>query len=188
MNNNYCPNCGAELTNRGTGTQNFCPICGTRMTTKYDSTPAENFTMMSAYKSMFKKYAKFNGRSRRSEYWYATLVNSLIGLLFFFVVVAIAVSTGDYVSDAVAIFVALLALAYCGYCFAIVIPSLAMCVRRLHDIGKSGWFVLLSLIPYVGALILFVFLVQDSQPGSNQYGTNPKENVVTSQVVVDETL
>ena len=70
MNNNFCPNCGAQLVNRGTGTQNFCPSCGTRMTTNYDNAPAETFNMKSAYKSMFKKYAKFNGRSRRSEYWY----------------------------------------------------------------------------------------------------------------------
>lgn len=188
MNNNFCPNCGAQLTNRGTGTQNFCPACGTRMTTNYDNAPAETFTMKSAYKSMFKKYAKFNGRSRRSEYWYATLANSLIIFAMYLLIGIIAVANGDYMSDGAAIFLSLIALAVFGYSFAVMIPGLAMAVRRLHDTGRSGWFMLLSLIPYIGGIILFVFMVQDSQPGANQYGTNPKEGIVVSQVWSNNSL
>ena len=58
---------------------------------------------------------------------------------------------------------------------AILLPGLAVAIRRLHDIGKSGWFVLLALIPIVGSIILIVFYVKDSEPGENKYGPNPKE-------------
>lgn len=61
-----------------------------------------------------------------------------------------------------------------SYAIAIRVPSLAMSVRRLHDTGRSGWFLLLNLIPYIGGIIIFVFSVLDSQPGTNQYGPNPK--------------
>ena len=61
-----------------------------------------------------------------------------------------------------------------AYAIAILVPSLAMSVRRLHDTGRSGWFLLLNLIPYIGGIIIFVFSVLDSQPGANQYGPNPK--------------
>ena len=60
------------------------------------------------------------------------------------------------------------------YAVAVFVPSLAMSVRRLHDTGRSGWFLLLNLIPYIGGIIVFVFSVLDSQPGANQYGPNPK--------------
>ncbi len=60
------------------------------------------------------------------------------------------------------------------YLLVILIPSLALCVRRLHDTGKSGWFFFISFIPLVGAILLLVFLATDSQPGPNQYGPNPK--------------
>lgn len=60
------------------------------------------------------------------------------------------------------------------YAFAVLVPSLAMSVRRLHDTGRSGWFLLLGLIPYIGGVILFVFSVLDNQPGTNKYGSNPK--------------
>ncbi|MCL2304252.1 MAG: DUF805 domain-containing protein, partial [Planctomycetaceae bacterium] len=59
-------------------------------------------------------------------------------------------------------------------CFGLIIPSLAVIVRRLHDAGYSGWMYFISLVPFVGGIILLVFLLQDSQPGRNQYGPNPK--------------
>ena len=69
------------------------------------------------------------------------------------------------------------ALVYLAYLWslAVFIPSLAVSVRRLHDIGRSGWWLLLSLIPLVGAIILIIWYCTDSQPGANQYGPNPKE-------------
>jgi uncharacterized membrane protein YhaH (DUF805 family) len=60
------------------------------------------------------------------------------------------------------------------YTLAVLIPSIAVSVRRLHDTNRSGWWLLISLVPLVGAIVLLVFLVLDSQPGENQYGSNPK--------------
>jgi uncharacterized membrane protein YhaH (DUF805 family) len=60
------------------------------------------------------------------------------------------------------------------YGLAVFIPSLAVGVRRLHDTGRSGWWLLISLVPIIGIIVLIVFLVQDSQNGTNQYGENPK--------------
>ena len=64
------------------------------------------------------------------------------------------------------------------YTLVVFVPSLALSVRRLHDIGKSGWWMLISLIPLVGPLIVLFFMVKDSQPGTNEYGPNPKEAVL----------
>lgn len=63
----------------------------------------------------------------------------------------------------------------CIYFLAVLLPSIAVCVRRLHDIGKSGWFYFIAFIPLVGAIILLVWFCSDSQVGSNEYGKNPKE-------------
>lgn len=60
------------------------------------------------------------------------------------------------------------------YTLAVLIPSIAVSVRRLHDTNRSGWWLLISLVPLVGAIVLFVFLVLDSHPGEHQYGSNPK--------------
>lgn len=61
------------------------------------------------------------------------------------------------------------------YSLATIIPSLAVCIRRLHDTGKSGWSLLFVLIPFIGSIILLIFLITDSQPGENKWGPNPKE-------------
>ncbi|MDY0077004.1 MAG: DUF805 domain-containing protein [Bacteroidales bacterium] len=63
------------------------------------------------------------------------------------------------------------------YSLALIIPSLAVAVRRLHDVGKSGWMILIGLIPLIGFIWLLVLMVTDSKPGENQYGPNPKENM-----------
>ena len=105
-----------------------------------------------AIKSCFSKYATFSGRARRSEYWYFFLFNFLIGFVLGLILQPLA-----YV-----------------YTLATLLPSLAVCFRRMHDIGKSGAYLLLALIPIVGAILLIVWFCQDSQPGSNTYGPNPK--------------
>lgn len=64
---------------------------------------------------------------------------------------------------------------YLIYCLAVLIPGLAVCVRRLHDIGRSGWYYFLSLIPIIGGIILIVWTCQDGEPGENEWGANPKE-------------
>lgn len=198
MNGNFCPNCGAQVTN---GNTKFCPNCGASMGGGYGSDPfynqtsyndpfssssygaPENFNLISAYKSMFKKYAQFNGRSRRSEYWLASLANCLIFWAAYLLLIIIGIGSVNYGSyyrmgadyfgelGGFALFMGVLIMIY-G--FAVIIPSLAMTVRRLHDTGKSAWWLLVSLIPYVGAIILFIFMVLDSQPGPNRYGPNPK--------------
>jgi uncharacterized membrane protein YhaH (DUF805 family) len=102
-------------------------------------------------------YADFNGRARRQEYWMFTLVN---------IIVAIVLMVLTKVSG-------LFSILYTVYALGTFLPSLAVCVRRLHDVGKSGWFILISLIPIVGLYLIYL-LVQDSQPGDNEYGANPK--------------
>jgi hypothetical protein len=110
-------------------------------------------------------YAEFNGRARRSEYWYFVLFNLVISFVIGFTFGVIA---------GLLDMPALANLAYL-WSLAMFIPGLAVSVRRLHDIGRSGWWLLLSLIPLVGAIILIIWYCTDSQPGANQYGSNPKE-------------
>lgn len=108
-----------------------------------------------AVKSCFSQYAEFNGRARRSEYWFWYLFSAIVGS----VVSIIAKNTSDLVSLVPLV---------------ILVPSLAVEFRRLHDTGRSGAFVLLNFIPLIGQIILIIFCVQDSQPGENKYGPNPK--------------
>jgi len=119
---------------------------------------------MNWYLMVWKKYAQFSGRSRRNEFWMFTLINILIYVLLYGAGLAL-VDSG--------IGKALLGL--CAiYGLAILIPSLAVTVRRLHDTGRSGWWWFICLVPLVGGLILLIFCVLDSEPGTNQYGPNPK--------------
>lgn len=119
---------------------------------------------MNWYLTVWKKYAQFSGRARRSEYWYFTLFN-LIASILLMIVDGIL---GSFSSEAgIGILGGL-------YTLAVLIPSIAVSVRRLHDTGRSGWWMLISLIPLVN-IILLVFMVSDSSPGQNQFGPNPKE-------------
>ncbi len=120
---------------------------------------------MNWYLEAWKKYAVFNGRSRRKEYWYFILFNLLVSMLLGF----IDSMTGMYSFEAG------IGLLSGVYTLAIIVPGIAVGIRRLHDTGRSGWWLLIGLIPFVGAIVLIVFCVQDSQPGENEYGPNPKE-------------
>jgi uncharacterized membrane protein YhaH (DUF805 family) len=112
-----------------------------------------------------KKYADFSGRAQRAEYWYFFLFY----LIIYIVLAIIDGITGTYNVDA--------SIGLLGgiFALALLIPSIAVGVRRLHDTGRSGWWLLIGLIPLIGAIVLLVFTVQDSSPGDNQYGPNPKE-------------
>ncbi len=110
-------------------------------------------------------YADFNGRARRSEYWYFALFNLIISFVIGFTFGVIAGILDMPALDNLT----------CLWSLAVFIPGLAVSVRRLHDIGRSGWWLLLSLIPLVGSIILIIWCCFDSQPGANQYGSNPKE-------------
>ena len=111
-----------------------------------------------AVKTCFTKYVDFNGRARRSEYWFFCLFNMLV---------SIVASTVDNLLG-ITVISALASL-------ALLLPGLGVCVRRLHDIGKKWTWILISLIPIAGAIWLIVLLCKDSDPGENQFGPNPKE-------------
>ena len=118
---------------------------------------------MNWYLEVLKKYAVFGGRARRKEYWMFALINGIIAF-------ALGLIEG-LASDKSSTDPGVLGIIY-G--LAVFIPSIAVAVRRLHDTDRSGWWLLIALIPLIGAIVLIVFLVFDSQPGDNQYGPNPK--------------
>jgi uncharacterized membrane protein YhaH (DUF805 family) len=107
------------------------------------------------YRAVLQKYADFTGRATRSEYWYFALGNLIINI-----VLSLFGYIGDIVSGI--------------YGLAVIIPGLAVGARRLHDTNKSGWWLLLVLIPIIGWIILIVWTVIDSDAGTNKYGPNPK--------------
>ena len=111
-----------------------------------------------------KKYAVFSGRARRTEYWMFALINTIISIVAMVLDNVLGTTTEDKRSG---LFSGLFAL-------ATLLPSVAVYVRRLHDVGKSGWWMFIGLIPIVGVIWLFVLTVTDSQPGDNEYGENPK--------------
>jgi len=121
---------------------------------------------MNYYLAVLNKYAVFNGRAGRAEYWYFVLFNFLIMLGLNILTAALGKVPGLGV---------ILGLTAGLYALAMIIPSLAVAIRRLHDTGKSGWMMLLCLIPLIGSIIVIVFMILDSQPGANQYGPNPKD-------------
>ena len=126
--------------------------------------------MIDYYKSVLKNYANFDGRARRSEYWYYTLMNVII-----VITLEILLGVGAMVSSVLAIIVGLLLIVYA---IGTLVPSIAVMVRRLHDIGKSGWWYFIALIPLAGPIWLIVLLATDSQEGTNEYGVNPKTGEV----------
>lgn len=108
----------------------------------------------------WKKYATFDGRARRSEYWYFTLINILIMQIFYSIE-----STGTTFG--------LFFLMSILFGVASAIPTMAVGVRRLHDIGRSGWWLLINVVPLFGQLVFLVFTLMPSEPGANRYGQNP---------------
>lgn len=114
--------------------------------------------MINAYLDTLKKYAVFNGRARRSEYWYFALFNFIISFIL---------SVLESVVDAPGIFSGIFAL-------AVLLPAIGVSIRRLHDTGRSGWWMFFGLVPLIGAITLLVFMVQDSESEDNAFGPNPK--------------
>ena len=167
----YCPQCGQPVS----ADAKFCPKCGCEFqpqrqwqqtpppnqqqwqqpnpgyTTAPNGMRMRNLDMMEACKMYWQKYVDFEGRSRRAEYWWAYLMTFVIGLILGWIPVV-----GWLAS------------------LAMIPPSIAIGVRRLHDINKSGWFMLLNLIPIVGQIILIIWFCQEGTIGPNQYGEDPK--------------
>ena len=120
---------------------------------------------MKWYLKVLKQYADFNGRARRKEYWMFFLFNMIFGMIAMILDNIFGIAFGGIGYGPL----------YGLYTLAVFIPGLAVAIRRLHDVGKSGWMILINLIPIVGVIWFFVLLVTDSNPGENQYGQNPKE-------------
>ncbi|MBT5891933.1 MAG: DUF805 domain-containing protein [Chromatiales bacterium] len=119
---------------------------------------------MNWYIDVLKKYAVFSGRARRKEYWMFILISTIITLVLS--VIEVAASLNDPATGP--------GLISGLYSLAVFIPSIAVLVRRLHDTDRTGWLLLLLLVPLIGAIVLIVFLATDSSAGDNQYGPNPK--------------
>lgn len=115
--------------------------------------------MIEAYKKFWMNYVNFKGRSTRSDYWYSLLVHYIISFILGFVAGFIPNLEG------------VMSIITAVYALAIVVPSIAICVRRLHDINKSGWFYLMGFIPLVGIIILLVFFCTASVDENNRYGS-----------------
>lgn len=148
----FCKNCGKQLPD---GTQ-YCTQCGAAQTQAhqgyvYSGEPKPSVGIVEATKLYFTRYADFNGRSRRSEYWWAALTIGILGTI-----------AGAILGDLSWI-----------WTLITLIPGLAICIRRLHDIGKSGWWYLFIFIPLVGQILLIIWLCKDSTE-DNQWGPNPK--------------
>jgi len=119
---------------------------------------------MNWYLEVLRKYAVFSGRARRKEYWMFFLFNMTIFCVLSAIegILRIAPQTNGSVLASI-------------YALGVLIPGIAVGVRRLHDTNRSGWWLLLALVPLVGTVVLIVFMVQDSQNGDSRYGQNPKQ-------------
>ena len=123
-----------------------------------------------AVSTCFRKYAVFSGRATRPEYWYFVLFVYLLAIPLVAIAVATSRSGSDELSGGAATAVVVISLAY----LAVLLPTWAAAVRRLHDTDHSGWFLFVSLIPLVGGIILLVTLATDGTQGPNRYGADPK--------------
>lgn len=121
---------------------------------------------MEWYLKVMKQYADFNGRARRKEYWMFFLFNMIFALVAILVDNLLGLRFNEQIPYGYL---------YLLYGLATFIPGIAVGVRRLHDVGKSGWWYFIAIIPLAGLYLLYLF-VQDGTPGSNEYGVNPKEN------------
>jgi len=118
---------------------------------------------MSYYVAVLKKYAVFSGRARRKEYWMFVLLNAIIGIIVMLLDNAIGIGFSGTNYGPISMI----------YSLALFLPSLAVTIRRLHDLDKSGFWVLIELIPVVGAIWLFVMLCFRGTDGENRFGPDP---------------
>ena len=161
----FCSKCGNIMPD---GTK-FCPSCGAQQVPHSSAVntrpqfehgqPLPSVSFVTAIQLFFKNYANFSGRSRRSEYWFAWLFLWLVSTAF----TILGGNEGGFL-------VALSSI----WSLATLVPGLALSFRRLHDVGRSGLYLLWLLLPIVGWIMVIVQYAKDSQPGTNQYGPNPK--------------
>ncbi len=119
---------------------------------------------MNWYLKVMRQYADFSGRARRKEYWMFALFNAIFAMIAmgFDAMVGSAFIGGLY------------GITYMTYALATIIPGIAVAVRRMHDVGKSGWMLFVALIPLIGSIWLLILLFTDSQKGTNKWGPDPK--------------
>jgi uncharacterized membrane protein YhaH (DUF805 family) len=125
---------------------------------------------MNWYLEALKKYAKFTGRSRRKEYWLFVLFTLIIAFVLGIIDGAAGLASNIGWGPLGGL-----------YTLAVLIPSIAVSVRRLHDTNRSGWWLLIALVPLIGAIVLLIFMVQASQQGENRYGTSPKASGIAAK-------
>ena len=113
---------------------------------------------MSWYLMVLKKYVVFGERARRKEFWYFALISFIISVILSLIDTAIGMNVLGSI-----------------YGLAVLLPSIAVGARRLHDTGRTGWWLLIGFIPLVGTIILIIFFAIDSQPGENKYGPSSKD-------------
>jgi uncharacterized membrane protein YhaH (DUF805 family) len=121
---------------------------------------------MNWYFEAFKKYAVFQGRSGRKEYWFFVLFNIIVSAALAFldrITVTFVADTGFGILSAV-------------FTLAVILPGIAVSVRRLHDTGRSGWWFLVTIVPVLGFFLFIYFMVLESDPGSNKYGPLPNSS------------
>jgi uncharacterized membrane protein YhaH (DUF805 family) len=112
-----------------------------------------------------RRYAEFSGRSRRKEYWMFTLLLVIVNIVITVVETALGLGTSiGGIYGPLSLLVLLV----------ILVPSIAVGVRRLHDTGRSGWWMLIALLPIIGGLVLLIFFVLEGDKGPNEYGPDPK--------------
>src|SRR5436309_5574241 len=126
---------------------------------------------MEWYLAVLKKYLVFTGRATRTEYWMFALFNVIISIVLSIIGYVVVGGNGQSALSSL-------------YSLAVLLPSLGVSVRRLHDTNRSGWWLLISLVPIIGIIVLIVFLVQDSDPGDNRYAPNPKAPAITPSPAV----
>jgi len=181
-----CPKCNFELADSDA----ICPNCGTtfRLIT-YKELPMPN--IFHAYISMWKNCFKFSGRSRRSDYWYSRLMNLIISLILIFLIIPINKELYDVANSI--------------YTLIIFIPELSLTVRRLHDVGNSGYILLglyatelllmllihtplaYFIVGTINILFTLIFLVTDSEKEENDYGKSPKYVPVYGNLADEQT-
>lgn len=124
---------------------------------------------MNWYLKAFANYATFSGRARRREYWTFALINAAI-----LTALLIAIMTTGSEGHPPLIF----SIVYGVFALLILLPSVTVMVRRLHDTDRSGWWFWISLVPAIGGIVLLVFTLLEGSPGSNQYGPSPKNMTI----------
>lgn len=162
----FCQKCGIE----NADSSSFCSSCGSQLgirsavnSNNISANTSKEISGIGWYFEAVKKYAVFNGRARRKEYW----MFALFFLIFIIVAAIIDVALGTTTEDGAGILVTI-------YILAMILPSLSVSVRRLHDLGKSGWFYLINFIPFIGAIWFLVLMCTEGNRGNNNFGADPK--------------